>query len=327
MLNIKFSRRTLLWCVAAATAAFSGAAHSQAYPSKPIKIIVPFAAGGAVDVIARLVALKMSDSLGQPVLVDNRPGAGATIGTNAVAKSPPDGYTLLMTANPHTVNASLNPNLPYDPVKDFMPLTLTGITPMFVVVHSSIPATTLKGLVELLKANPNKYSYGSSGTAGPQHLAGETFKTATKTSILHVPFKGAAPAANALIAGNVQIAFASPANVMEHVKTGRLKAFAVMTASRSRFAPEIPTMIESGYPDIDISAWLGLFLPASTPREIIDRLNESVAKGLAAADTREKLGLQGIDAVSNTPEQFLAFVQADISRSARIVKAADIKPD
>ena len=327
MLNIKFSRRTLLWCVAAATAAFSGAAHSQAYPSKPIKIIVPFAAGGAVDVIARLVALKMSDSLGQPVLVDNRPGAGATIGTNAVAKSPPDGYTLLMTANPHTVNASLNPNLPYDPVKDFMPLTLTGITPMFVVVHSSIPATTLKGLVELLKANPNKYSYGSSGTAGPQHLAGETFKTATKTSILHVPFKGAAPAANALIAGNVQIAFASPANVMEHVKTGRLKAFAVMTASRSRFAPEIPTMIESGYPDIDISAWLGLFLPAGTPREIIDRLNESVAKGLAAADTREKLGLQGIDAVSNTPEQFLAFVQADISRSARIVKAADIKPD
>ncbi len=327
MFNIKFFYRILAWLGFAIWLALAGTTLAQPFPSKPIKIVVPFAAGGAVDVIGRLVGQKMSETLGQPVVIENRPGAGATIGTSIVGKSPPDGYTLLMTANPHTVNPSLNPKLPYDPVKDFQPLTLAGITPIFVVVHSSVPATSLKGLVALLKANPDKFSYGSSGTAGPQHMAGEMFKVATGTNILHVPFKGAAPAATALIAGDVQIAFASPANVMEHVKTGRLRSFAVSTATRSRFAPETPTMIESGYPDFDISAWLGLFLPAGTPRDIVERLNDAAVKGLAALDTREKLALQGIDAVGNSPEQFQAFVQADVLRSARIVREAGIKAD
>ena len=298
----------LRWIAACAVLAAPIAAHAQPFPSKPIRIVVPYAAGGAVDVIARLVGQKMAETLGQPVVVENRPGAAATIGTNMVARAAPDGYTLLMTTNPHTVNPSLNPRLPYDPIKDFQPLTLAGITPIFVVVHPSVPASSVKDLVALLKANPDKYSYGSSGNGSPQQLAGEMFKAPTGTKILHIPYKGAAPAATALLAGEVQIAFASPANVMEQVKAGRLKAFAVTTAARSRFAPKVPTMMELGFADFDIAAWLGLLAPAGTPRDIVARLHDSAVKGLAAADVGEKLGAQGIDAVTNTPEQFATLL-------------------
>jgi tripartite-type tricarboxylate transporter receptor subunit TctC len=323
---VRTSRRLgrLLAVAAAMTLSASAVAQSD-YPSKSIRIVVPFAAGGAVDVIARVVAHDLSEDLGQRVLVDNRPGGGAIIGTGVVAIAPPDGYTLLMTANPHTVNPSLMAKLPFDPVNDFTPITRTGITPLFVVVQGTAPANSFQQLIDLLKANPGKYAYGSSGTAGPQHLAGEMFKAVTGTNILHIPYKGAAPAATALLAGEVQMAFASPANTMEHVKTGRLRVFAVTTAARSRFAPDIPTMAELGFRDIDISAWLGLFLPRGAPRPIIDRLNQAVAKSLARQSTRDKLALQGIEAMSETPEQFAEFVRADIERSARIVRDAGIK--
>lgn len=315
------------WIAGAAVMIFAAPVFSQAFPSKPVHIVVPFAAGGAVDFIARVAGQGMSESLGQQVLVDNKPGGSAIIGSEFVAKSAPDGYTLLMTANPHTVNPSLFSKLPFDPVKDFIPVTLAGVTPLFVTVHSSVPVSSLKELIALLKANPGKYFYGSSGTGGPQHLAGEMFKTATGTNIVHVPFKGAAPAATALLAGDVKIAFASPTNMIQYVKTGRLKAFAVTTKSRSRFAPELPTLAESGFPGFDMPAWLGLFAPAGTSPDVIARIHESAVKALSIPNAQEKLAAQGIEAVGNTPEQFLAFVQADIAQSAKIVREAGIRPD
>lgn len=317
------------WIAGAAVMVFAAPVFSQAFPSKPIRIVVPFAAGGATDVIARVMGQRMSESLGQQVLVDNKPGGSAIIGTEFVAKSAPDGYTLLHTANPHTVNPSLFPKLPFDSVKDFVPIMLTGFTPLFVTVHSSVPASSLKELIALLKANPGKYFYGTSGTGGPQHLAGEMFKAATGTNFIHVPFKGAAPAGTALLSGEVQIAFASPPSAMPYVSTGRLKVFAVTSAVRSHFAPDLPTLAESGFPGFDMSAWFGLFAPQGTPREVIARLHEAAVKALSLADTQEKLAALGVElpGAGNTPEQFLAFIQADIARSAKIVREAGVRPD
>jgi tripartite-type tricarboxylate transporter receptor subunit TctC len=315
--------------VIAVLAAFAAApSMSQTFPAHPVKIVVPFAPGGSADAVARVIASRAADALGQSVVVENRPGGGTVIGAGLVAKAAPDGYTMLLTSNPHTSNPSLFAKLPYDTVKDFQPLTMVGVTPLFVVVHPSLGVSTVTDLVALLKAHPNKYSYGSSGNAGPPHLAGEMFKTVTHTSIVHVPFKGGGPAAVALIAGEVQIGFTSPTGVMPYVKNGRLKALAVMTAARSSFAPEVPALSELGYPEFDMAAWMGLFLPAGTPPDVVARLHQAIRQALSTGDARETLAVQGIEPlVSRSPEEFGKFIQADLRTAAKIIKEADIRVD
>lgn len=302
-------------------------AVAQSYPARPIRVVVPFAAGGATDVIARVLGQKVADSVGQPVVIDNKPGGSAMIGSDLVAKAQADGHTVLMTANPHTVNPSLYAKMPFDPVKDFAPVTLAGLQPLIVTVHPSLPARSVKELVALLKANPGKYSYGTSGTAGPQHLAGEMFKVMTGTDIVHVPYKGAAPATADLIGGQVQIAFGGTTNVLPHVKAGRLRALATATLKRTPFAPELPTLDESGLPGFESTAWLGLLAPAATPREAVVRLNAEMVKAIRQPDTQEKLFAQGIEGVGNTPEQFAAFIRDEIAKWGKVVKAAGIRAE
>ena len=315
-------------CVALFLALAASAVLAQAFPTKPLRIVVPFAPGGAGDIVARVVGEQMGTFLGQPVVVENRPGGGSVIGTGVVAKAPADGYTMLVTSNPFTSNPSLIARLPFDTLADFIPVSVGGVTPIFVIVNAAVPATNLKELVALLKANPNKYNYASSGNAGPQHLAGELFKMATGTSILHVPFNGAAPAATALLAGDVQIAFASPSNVMQYVRNGRLRALAVTTAQRSPFAPEVPTMAELGYPDIDFAAWMGFFVPAGTPPAVVARLHDAAARSVGTPEIRNRLAQQAIEATASpSPAQFKTFIQRDIERAASIVKQAGIKLD
>jgi len=302
-------------------------AVAQSYPARPIRVVVPFAAGGATDVIARVLGQKVADSVGQPVVIDNKPGGSAMIGSDLVAKAQADGHTVLMTANPHTVNPSLYAKMPFDPVKDFAPVTLAGLQPLIVTVHPSLPARSVKELVAVLKANPGKYSYGTSGTAGPQHLAGEMFKVMTGTDIVHVPYKGAAPATADLIGGQVQIAFGGTTNVLPHVKAGRLRALATATLKRTPFAPELPTLDESGLTGFESTAWLGLLAPAATPRESVARLNAEMVKAIRQPDTQEKLFAQGIEGVGNTPEQFAAFIRDEIAKWGKVVKAAGIRAE
>jgi len=320
---------TTRWIAGAAIMIAAAPAFSQGYPSRPVRIVVPFAAGAATDIIARIIGQKMTEYTGQPVVVDNKAGASAIIGTEFVAKSAPDGYTLLHSANPHTVNPSLIAKLPYDSVRDFIPIMLTGITPLVVTGHSSFPASSLKEVIAVLKANPGKYFYGSSGSGGPQHLAGEMFKSVTGTQFTHVPFKGAAPAGTALLAGEVQLAFASPPSAMPYVASGRLKVFAVTGSARSRFAPDLPTVAELGFPGFEMAAWFGLFAPQGTPRDVITRIHELAVKGLNAPDSVERITGLGVElpGSGNNPEQFLAFIQSDIARSAKIVREAGIRPD
>jgi len=305
------------------------AAHvsAQGFPARTVRIVVPFAAGGATDVIARVIGQRLGESLGQQVIVDNRAGGSAMIGSELVARAQPDGHTLLMTANPHAVNPVLHAKMPFDPMRDFAPVTLAGLQPLILVVHPSLPARTVKQFIALARANPGKLAYGTSGTAGPQHLAGEMFKVMTGTDLVHVPYKGAAPATADLIAGQVQLAFGGTTNVLPHVKTGRLRALATATLTRTRFAPELPTLDESGLPGFESVAWLGLLAPAGTPREIVSRLHSEVAKALRAPDTQEKLLAQGIEGVGNNPAEFTTFLQQEIAKWSKVVQQAGIKAE
>ena len=301
--------------------------HAQPYPNKPIRIVVPFAPGGATDVIARVISLRLTDRLKQRVIVDNRPGGSAILGSDVVAKSPADGYTLLFTANPHTVNLGLQPKLPYHPMDDFEPITLAGLQPLFLTLHPSISAQTLPELITELKAHPDKYSYSTSGTGGPQHLAGEMFKSITNTKILHIPFKGAAPATNELLSGRVQIGFAGSTNVLQFVPSGKLKILATSSATRTRFAPNTPTLQELGLTGFECVAWLGLLAPKGVPSDIIQLLATEVKTILNEEKIKEALNLQGIEGVGNTPIEFTAFLRADLQRTNKIIIENNIKPD
>jgi tripartite-type tricarboxylate transporter receptor subunit TctC len=293
----------------------SETARAQAYPSKPVRIIVPYAAGGPVDVVARIVADRLSERLQQRILVENRAGGNATIGIDYVAKSAPDGYTLLAAANAFTVNPSLMKNASYDPVKDFVAISQLIEQPLFVVVHNSVPAHSIEELIALLKANPNKYNYGTSGTGGPQHLVGEMFKAATGTQITHIPYRGAAPAGVAILAGETQISFGTPTNTFPNVKAGKLRALAATTATRSEFAPELPTLAERGLAGFHYTSWTGIFAPAGTPREIVARIHQELARIVNEKATKEKLFVQGMASVGSSPEEFAAFIRSDIAKS------------
>ena len=301
---------------------------AQSFPSRPVKLIVPFPPGGSLDIVGRAIAQKLTEAWGQSVVVDNRPGAGGNIGADLVAKAAPDGYTVVMGAlSTHAVNPSLYPKMPYDAVKDFAPITLVAITPNVLVVNASLPVGSAKEFVAYAKANSGKLAFGSGSNGSAGHLAGELFKVDTATDIVHVPYKGGAPATQGLLAGDTQFMFDNLANAMPQVKAGKLKALAVTTAGRSKLAPELPTMAEAGLPGFDISTWFGLLAPAGTPRPVIDKWNAEVVKILNSPDMRERLTAQGAEPAPTTPEEFAAFIRSEVLKYARIVKVSGAKVD
>jgi tripartite-type tricarboxylate transporter receptor subunit TctC len=298
------------------------------YPSRPVKLVVPFPPGGPLDIVGRTIAQKIGEAWNQSVVVDNRPGAGGNIGADIVAKSPPDGYTILMGAlSTHAVNPSLYARMPYDAVKDFAPITLVAVTPNVLVVNAALPVNSAKEFVAYAKANSGKLAFGSGSNGSAGHLAGELFKVETGTEIIHVPYKGGAPATQALLAGDTQFMFDNLANAMPQVKAGKLKALAVTTAERSKLAPDLPTMAEAGLPGFDIATWFGLFAPAGTPKEIVAKWNAEVTRILNSPDMRERLVAQGAEPAPMSPDQFAAFVRSEIAKYARIVKASGAKVD
>lgn len=316
-------------CIAGLGAlAISPLARSQTgpWPVRPVRIVVPYAAGGPVDVVARVMAERLESYWQQRVLVDNRAGGNAAIGTEHVARSTADGYTLLMGAPAHTANPSLM-KLGFDTAKDFIPISNIIVQPMVIAVHNTLPVNDLQALIELLKANPDKYNYGTSGAGGPQHLMGEIFKTATGTRITHIPYKGAAPAGQALLAGETQVSFGTPTNTMPHVRSGRLRALAVSTLQRSPLAPDVPTLAELGFKDFSYYSWTGLFAPTGTPAEIVSKLYQGIQRALAEPETREKLLKAGMEPVGSSPEEFGRFIQQDLARAAKVVRDTGIKAE
>lgn len=300
----------------------------SAYPTRTVKLVVPFPPGGPLDATGRLLAQRLTEAWGTPVVVENKPGAGGNIGADMVAKSPPDGYTILMGAlSTHAVNPSLYPKMPYDAIKDFAPITLIATTPNVLVVNPSLPVNSVKDLIAYAKANPGKLSFGSGSNGSAGHLAGELFKVDTGTDIVHIPYKGGAPATQGLLANDVQFMFDNLANATPQVKAGKLKALAVTTANRSKLAPELPTMAEAGVPGFDIATWFGLLAPAGTPKEVIAKWNHDVNRMLESPDMRDRLYALGAEPAPMTPEQFRSFIQSEMSKYARIVKASGAKVD
>jgi tripartite-type tricarboxylate transporter receptor subunit TctC len=314
--------------VASAYIGVPGVASAQQYPSKPIRFVVPYPAGGPLDTVARLLAQKVSEGVGQPVVVDNKPGAGGNIGADIVAKSPADGYTILMGAvATHAINPTLYASIPYDAMRDFAPITQVASTPNVLVVNSSIPAASVREFIAHAKANPGKLNFGSGSTGSAGHLAGELFKAMAGVEMTHVPYKGAAPAMTDLIGGNIQLMFDNLASSLAQVRAGKIRALAVTTARRSPLAPELPTVAESGLPGFDISTWFGVFAPAGTPREALERLHAQFTRALAAPDVREKMLNLGAEPVGSKPEEFASYIRAEAEKYARVIKASGAKVD
>ncbi len=303
-------------------------AAAQAYPSKPIRLVVPFPPGGSLDVVARAIGQKLTEAWGQPVVIDNRPGAGGNIGADLVAKSAPDGYTILEGAlSTHAVNVSLYGKMPYDPIKDFAPITLVATTPNVLVVNPTLPVNSVPELVAYAKAHPGTLSFGSGSNGSAGHLAGELFKTEARVDMVHIPYKGGAPALQALLAGDTQLMFDNLANSTPQLKAGRLKALAVTTARRSALAPELPTLAETGLPGFDIYTWWGFMAPAGTPKEIIAKWNAEVTRILATPEMKAFFAQQGAEPAPTTPEQFAALIRSEIPKYAKIVKDSGAKVD
>jgi tripartite-type tricarboxylate transporter receptor subunit TctC len=305
--------------------AIAGAAQAQGYPVRPIKVIVPVAPGGATDITARLIGPKMAQRLGQPVIVENRPGGNETIGTDVVAKSAPDGYTVLISPPAAIVVLPHLQKLPYIPERDFAPVSLAVVTPLILVVHPGLPAQSVKELVALAKARPGQLSYASTGNGGVQHLAGELLKTTMKLDLVHVPYKGAGPAMQDLIGGQVPLFFAGMPPAMPHVRSGKLRALAVTTTKRSAAAPEVPTLEEAGVPGFDISNWFAYLVPAGTPADVIAKLNAEINHALEQPDVTEKLATLGADAVGTSPEGLGKFMRAESAKFANLIKVSGAK--
>ncbi len=311
--------------VAAGTAPAS--AQPAAWPSKPIRFILPFPPGGGTDTLARIVGQKMSETIGQPVLMDNRPGAGANIGAELAARAAPDGYTIVMGNIAHAVNMSLYRKPGYDLVADFAPVTMLASTPNILVVGPSIAAKSVSELVALAKAAPGKHHYASAGSGSSSHLAGELFKTMTSIDLLHVPYKGGGPAVTALISGEAAIGFATAPSVLPQVRSGKLRALAVTSARRSASAPELPTIAESGVPGYDSNTWYGVLAPRRTPAPVIARLHEVLVAAMQSADVKERVAVHGFEPETGTPEAFGAYIRSEIVKWAAVVKAAGIRPE
>jgi tripartite-type tricarboxylate transporter receptor subunit TctC len=296
------------------------------YPTRPIRLIVGFAPGGGTDTTARAIAQKLGAELGQQVVVDNRPGAAGNIATELVARATPDGYTLLMgTIAALAINPTLYDKLPFDPVRDFAPISQAVNSTNILVVHPTVPAKTLQELIALARAKPGQLNYGSSGVGGAGHLAGELFNTMAKVNLVHVPYKGGGPVMVDLLAGQVQVVFATAATAIPHVKAGRIRALAVTTIKRAGMVPDIPTVAEQGLPGYDANNWYGMLAPARTPRAIVTKLNTLVVKTLGMPDIREYLFNQGLDPAPTTPEAFAAYIRAEIAKWSKVVSAAGAK--
>jgi tripartite-type tricarboxylate transporter receptor subunit TctC len=300
-------------------------AHAQPYPTRPARIIAGFSPGGSTDIMARIVAQKLTDALQQQVVVENRPGANGNIAAETTAKAPPDGYTMLMAANGFTINASLYKKLPYNPVKDFSPITLFALIPNILVVHPALPAKSVRELIALARARPEELTHGSSGTGSPGHLAGEVFKLMANVRFIHIAYKGSSQAVVDLLGGHLQLAFPTIPVVVQHIKTGKLRALGVTSIRRSPSLPDIPAIAEAGVRGYEVVGWYGVLAPAGVPKEIIMRLNTEIARALRAPDLQERLLRDGAEPVGNTPDEFRAYIEADVVKWAKVIEAAGIR--
>jgi len=314
--------------VLAAIGVLSGNAGAQDYPNKPLRLIVPFPPGGGNDILARSVGQRLAETIGQQVIVDNRGGAGGLIGAELAAKAVPDGYTIFLASIGNLAfMPALHAKLPYDPVRDFAPLTLLATSAFVMVVNPSLPAKSVKELIALARAKPGQLNYGSSGQGSSLHLTGEIFKLATGADLVHVPYKGSAPALTDLIAGQVQILFGTMPPTLPHVKSGKLRALGVSGAKRSVAAPEVPTIAEAGVPGFEVLNWYGIVAPSKTPAAIVQRLNGELVKTLKAPEMIESLGTQGLEAAGGTPERFGVFIKSEMAKYAKVIKAAGIRAE
>ena len=320
-------RRIARLAFAAALLAVTTLVAAQTYPSKPIRWIVPFPPGGSTDLLARIVGQKLTESWGQQVVVDNRGGAGGTLGAAEAARAPADGYTLLMGAIHHTIATSAYPNLPYDFQKDFTPISVVAIVPNVLVVNPSVPAKSTKELIAHAKANPGKLAYGSAGMGTAHHLIGEIFNSRAGTEILHVPYKGSSPAVADLIGGQVQIMYDTVASCLPHIKSGKLRALAVATAKRSSALPDVPTIAEAALPGFEVTTWFGALAPARTPPELVAKLNAEIVKILGMPDVRKRLLDAGAEPVGSTPGEMAAQIKRETEEFGKIVRRAKIVAD
>jgi tripartite-type tricarboxylate transporter receptor subunit TctC len=318
----------LKWLATAAIAAVPLSVAAADYPARAIRMVVPFPAGGTTDILGRIAGQKITEALSQQVIIDNRGGAGGNIGTEMVAKAPPDGYTLLtdpgstLTINPHAYS-----KLGFDPVKDFAPITILAEVPNILEVHPALPVKNVKELIALAKSKPGQINYASTGAGQSTHLSMELFKSMAHIDINHIPYKGSAPALVDLIGGQVTVMFDNMPTSLPHVKAGKLRALAVSTARRSFALPELPTVAESGLPGFEVSVWFAVLAPAATPRDIVQKLNAVLVKALQSPDVKQRLAEQGAEPVGNTPEQFAATIQRDLAKWAKVVKDANVKLD
>jgi len=303
-------------------------AFRQNYATKPIRILIAQAPGSATDTISRVVGNRLSEALGQPIVVEARPGAGGAVGTEAAARSAPDGYTLFMANNStHGSNPALYPKLPYDAVNDFAPISMVASVPYVLVVHPSVPVSSVQELIALAKSQPGKLNYASAGNGSTHQFCGELLKSAAGIDLVHIPYKGSPPGVTAVMAGEVSLMFANLTDINSQIRGGKVKALAVTTLKRAALFPNLPTMVEAGVPDFEITSWFGLLAPAGTPAPIVARLNAEMVKVLAREDVRSTLGAQGLNVASSSPEQFAAHIKSEIARFTRIARTAGIKAE
>jgi tripartite-type tricarboxylate transporter receptor subunit TctC len=306
---------------------FALPSQAQDYPTKPIRMIVPYPPAGGTDIVARTISEPLSRELGQPIIVDNRGGAGGNIGTDLAAKSAPDGYTILFTLSSHTINPKLYDKLPFDVERDFIPVSLAAYIPQILVAHPSVPANNIKELIALAKSQPGKLNYGSVGTGSPAHIAGELFKLKTGVDMVHVPYKGGGPAVTATLGGQVQLAFVSMPAALQFVKAGRLKALAVTSDKRSAAAPDVPTIAESGVPDCVVNSWYGALVPAKTSPAVVAKLQATFAKVLQVPEVKERLFAQGAEATFSTSADFERLIRDELRQWEFVIREARIKPE
>jgi tripartite-type tricarboxylate transporter receptor subunit TctC len=297
-------------------------ANAQQYPTKPVRLIVPLSAGGSLDTVARILATRLSESLGQPVVVDNRGGGGGSIGAEITARAAPDGYTIMMASSSYMI-LTLMYQAPYDPVRDFAPITQAATVPLLFVINPAVAANTLSEFIALVRARPGTLNYGSSGNGSFIHLTGELFKSMTGTNIVHVPYKGIAPTIPDLISGQIQFTFSSSA--MSHIKSGRLRALAITSRVRSKNLPELPSMHEAGVPGFDSTQWFGVLAPAGTQRPIVDRLQREFAAALQRSDTVSRLAVEATEPVASSPEEFGLLIRSDVAKWGKVIKDAGIR--
>ena len=316
-----------LYYYCAITLLAAGSAVAQPYPTKPIRLIVPFAPGGGTDITGRAIAMKLSEALGQTVVVDNRAGANGTIGADIAAKAPPDGYTLSMISSSHSVNPSIMKKLPYDLINDLAPITQATTQPYALILHPSVAAKSVKELIALVKAKPDSLNYGSSGTGGLSHLSGALLCSMTGITMTHIPYKGGSPALTDLVGGQIQMLFSTILQAQSQLKGGRVRALAVTTARRSAGAPDLPTMQEAGVAGYEVAGWYGMVAPLKTPAAIIARLNTETVKALRAADIKDKLAADGSEPVGSTSEAFSLHIKTEVAKWQKLVKDANIRAE